>query len=86
MSSSINTYQQENIKALIWQSIARLDKFQQIKLLEFINSMAMDAKQDENILLKYAGCMPKNELESMKTAINNCEKIDNESFLAGANH
>ncbi len=63
MSSLINTYQQQNIKALIWQSIVRLDTFQQIKLLEFINAMAGDTKQGDDVLLKYAGCIPKSELK-----------------------
>ncbi len=80
MSSLINTYQQQNIKALIWQSIVRLDTFQQIKLLEFINAMAGDTKQGDDVLLKYAGCIPKSELETMKTAITDCEKIDHNEW------
>ncbi|PID89519.1 MAG: hypothetical protein CSB01_01695 [Bacteroidia bacterium] len=76
MNTSINTYQQQNIKDLIWQSVARLDRYQQIKLLEFINSMIIDVKQETNALLKYAGCIPENELELIKTAITDCEKID----------
>ncbi len=76
MNTLTNTYQQQDIKALISQSIALLDKYQQIKLLEFINSMVANVKQEKSSLLKYAGCIPKSELELMSTAITDCEKID----------
>ena len=80
MNTLINTYRQQNIQSLIWQSVDRLDKFQQIKLLEFINSMVLNVKQETNALLKYAGCIPKTELELMKTAITDCEKIDHNEW------
>ncbi len=77
MEASTHTHYQRNMQSLIWQSVALLDKYQQIKLLEFINSMIADVKQETNDLLKYAGCIPQSELELMKTAITDCEKIDN---------
>ena len=80
MNTLSNNYQQQNIQTLIWQSVARLDKYQQIKLLEFINSMVLNVKQETNALLKYAGCIPKSELELMKTAITDCEKIDHNEW------
>lgn len=61
---------------LIWQSISQLDKYQQIKVLEFINSLFLNVKQETNKLLKYAGYFSKDELELMSAAITDCEKID----------
>lgn len=80
MDTLINTYQHQDTKTLIWQSVARLDKFQQIKLLEFINSMFIDVKQETNALLKYAGCISESELRLMRTAIKDCEKIDHNEW------
>ena len=71
-----NTYPQNDLQLLIWQSISRLDKFQQIKLLEFVDSLVLNIKQEPNKLLKFEGCIEKSELELMKTAIADCEKID----------
>ena len=76
MNTYTNTYQQQDIQMLIWQSVSRLDKNQQLKLLDFINSLYFNVKQETNILLKYAGCIHRNDLELMKTAITDCEKID----------
>ena len=76
MNTFANTYQQQDIQMLIWKSISRLDKYQQLKLLDFVNSLFFNVKQETNALLKYAGCIPKSELELMKTAITDCEKID----------
>ncbi len=76
MFTTYNTYQQQDIQVLIWRSVSQLDKFQQIKLLEFINSLFLNAKQDTNKLLKYAGCIAKDDLNLMKTAITDCDKID----------
>jgi len=76
MNTTYSTYQQPDLQMLIWKSISQLDKYQQIKLLEFINSLFLNIKQETNKLLKYAGCIEKSDLELMKTAINDCEKID----------
>jgi len=70
------TYQQQNLPTLIWQSISQLDKYQQIKLLDFINSFFKPTERKPNNLSKYAGCISKDQLEQMKTAISDCEKID----------
>jgi len=75
---TVATFQQPDIQTLIWQSVSRLDKYQQIKLLEFINSLYFNQKQ--NKLLKYAGYIAKEELALMKNAINECEKIDNSEW------
>lgn len=61
---------------LIWQSVSRLDKNKQLKLLDFINSLYFNVKKETNALLQYAGCIPQSELELMKTAITDSEKID----------
>jgi hypothetical protein len=76
MITTYETYQNQDIQILIWKSISQLDKNQQIKLLEFINSLFLNIKQETNKLLKYAGYIEKNDLELMKTAISDCEKID----------
>ena len=76
MNTLTNTYQHQDIQMLIWQSVSRLDKHQQLKLLDFINSLYLNIKKETNTLLKYAGCIPKSELELIKTAITDCEKID----------
>jgi hypothetical protein len=80
MITTYNTYQNHDIQMLIWKSISQLDKYQQIKLLEFINSLFLNVKQETNKLLKYEGCIAKDELELMKTAISDCEKIDNNEW------
>ncbi|MBI4649266.1 MAG: hypothetical protein HY738_22385 [Bacteroidia bacterium] len=72
--------QQQDLSAMIWQSITRLDRYQQMKLLEFINSLFYNVEKKANKLLKYAGCITKEELVLMKTAITDCEKIDNNEW------
>jgi len=70
-------HQHNDIETSIWQAISRSDKFQQMKLLEFINSLFLNEKQkNNNKLLKYAGCIEKDELKLMTAAIADCEKID----------
>jgi hypothetical protein len=80
MNTIYNTYQKQDLQMQIWQSVERLDEYQQIKLLEFINSLFLNVKQETNKLLKYAGCISKDELELMKTAIADCEKIDHNEW------
>jgi len=80
MITTYNTYQNQDIQSLIWKSISQLDKYQQIKLYEFINSLFLNEKQASNRLLKYAGCIEKSELDLMRTAISDCEKIDHNEW------
>ena len=77
---TISKAQQQDMSSIIWQSISRLDRYQQIKLLEFINSLLYKVEKKTNKLLKYAGCIAKNELALMKTAITDCEKVDNNEW------
>lgn len=60
----------------IQQTISQLDKFQQIKLMEFINSMLHDCKHPVIKLLKYAGSIDSKEIKLMEKEIKDCEKID----------
>ena len=77
MDKTINIlHKNHNLQNLISQSISKLNKYQQIKLLEFINSLFLNTKEDTNKLLKYSGFIEKTELELMKKAILDCEKID----------
>jgi len=71
-----NTYQQQEIQNLIWKSVSQLDKYQQIKLLEFINSLFFNQKKEKNKLLNYAGCITKEDLKLVKIAIKDCENLD----------
>jgi len=80
MYPTYNTYQKHDLQMQIWHSVERLDEYQQIKLLEFINSLFLNVKQETNKLLKYAGCISKDEIELMKTAIADCEKIDHNEW------
>ena len=71
-----NTYQQQEIQNLIWKSVSQLDKYQQIKLLEFINSLFFNQKKEKNKLLNYAGCITNEDLKLVKIAIKDCENLD----------
>jgi hypothetical protein len=64
----------------IEQSLGQLSPYQQIKLLEFVESM-ITAKTNKGDLLKFAGTIEKSELDVMQTAIEEgCEKIDNHEW------
>jgi hypothetical protein len=59
----------------IEQSLGQLSPYQQIKLLEFIESM-ISVKRNKGDLLKFAGAIEKSELDLMQAAIEEgCEKI-----------
>jgi len=75
MCTIISTQKTSDLGKQIWESVSHLDKYQQIKLLEFINSLSFKGNNETN-LLKYAGYIDKSELELMKTAISDCAKID----------
>jgi hypothetical protein len=80
MKTVTDNYNKKDLSLLIKQSILRLDKYQQIKLFEFINSLNVNNTQKSNILLKYEGCIEKGELDLMRTAIKDCEKIDKDEW------
>jgi hypothetical protein len=62
---------------IIVQSIIKLNHFQQIKLLEFINAMTGKSESKTIDLKKFAGCIDKADLQLMKQAITqDCGKID----------
>jgi hypothetical protein len=64
----------------IEQSLGQLIPYQQIKLLEFVESM-ITAKTNKGDLLKFAGTIEKSELDVMQAAIEEgCEKIDNHEW------
>lgn len=64
----------------IEQLIGQLSPYQQIKLLEFVESM-ITAKSNKGDLLKFAGAIEKSELDMMQAAIEEgCEKIDNHEW------
>jgi len=79
MNPTYISNQQQDLQMLIWQSVSKLDKYQQIKLLEFINSLSLNVNET-NKLLKYVGCISKDELKLMKSAIADCEKIDHNEW------
>lgn len=59
----------------IEHSLGQLSPYQQIKLLEFIESM-IPVKRNKGDLLKFAGAIEKSELDLMQAAIEeDCEKI-----------
>jgi hypothetical protein len=63
----------------IFDSISRLNAFQQKKLIHFIDSLLQTAKKksDKNPLLKFAGSISKSDLILMERAIEDgCENID----------
>lgn len=61
--------------------INKLNMIQQIKLLDFVKSMATIKSKKKNNLVKLAGSINKNELKKMKKAIEeDCEKINNHEW------
>jgi hypothetical protein len=69
--------QSSELNNVIIRSITKLNHFQQIKLLEFINAMSGKSKAKASVLQKFAGCIEKSDLQLMKDAIaRDCEKVD----------
>lgn len=65
-----------NISKNFEESFGQLSPYQQIKLLEFVESMISE-KRNNGDLLKFAGIIEKTELDLMQAAIQEgCEKID----------
>lgn len=70
------------VQESILSSIKRLTLVQQIKLLDFINSM-IETRQEvsnKNNLLKFVGVFEKEDLKEMEEAIEDCEKIDEDEW------
>lgn len=66
----------QNISKNFEESFGQLSPYQQLKLLEFVESMISE-KRNKGDLLKFAGAIEKSELDLMQTAIEEgCEKID----------
>jgi hypothetical protein len=73
--------QTQEISKNIEQSLGQLNPYQQMKLLEFIESMTSDKKKGKRNLLKFAGAIEQSELQLMKDAIaEGCEKIDDNEW------
>ncbi len=71
-ANNINT----NLQIQILNSVNALDYNQQLKLLDFINSLFVKVEHKNNELLKYAGIIDKGDLDTMKNSIKDCEKVD----------
>lgn len=70
-------YNDQDINSLIMQSLSKLDKFQQLKLFDFITSLVGKKDISPEKLLRYAGTIDKEDIKLIKTAIEDgCEKID----------
>lgn len=71
-----NTYGNSELQFQIWNSVNQLNYNQQLKLLDFINSLILKPENKNSGLLKFAGIIDKDELETMKISIKDCEKVD----------
>jgi len=71
-----NTFSNSDLQFQIWNSVNELNYNQQLKLLDFINSLFLKPENKNSHLLKYAGIIDKDELETMKISIKDCEKVD----------
>lgn len=74
-TKTLRKMQIRELSKSIEQSLGQLSPYQQIKLLEFIESM-ISVKRNKGDLLKFAGAIEKSELDLMQAAIEEgCEKI-----------
>ena len=65
----------------IIRSIRQLTLIQQLKLLDFINSMLKIKQEGEpKGLLKFAGAFEKEDLQEMEKALEDCEQIDEDEW------
>jgi hypothetical protein len=61
----------------IIRSIRQLTLIQQLRLLDFINSMLRIKREGEpEGLLKFVGAFEKEDLQEMEQALEDCEQID----------
>ena len=70
------------IQDSILSAIKRLTLVQQVKLLDFINSLIEGSQEssNKNSLLKFVGVFDKEDLKEMEDAIEDCEKIDEDEW------
>lgn len=65
----------------ILKALDRMPLIQQIKLLEFINSMlAFQEKREPKAILKFAGIFDKQDVEDFQNALKDCEQIDEDEW------
>ena len=65
----------------IIRSIQQLTFIQQLKLLDFINSMLKIKREGEpKGLLKFVGVFEKEDIQEMEKAIEDCEQIDEDEW------
>lgn len=76
MIQANNTYSNSDLQFQIWNSVNELNYNQQLKLLDFINSLFLKAEHKNNDIIKYAGIIDKDDLVTMTNSIKDCEKID----------
>lgn len=76
MIQANNTYSNSDLQFQIWNSVNELNYNQQLKLLDFINSLFLKSESKKIELFKYAGIIDKEDLEKMKNSIKDCENID----------
>ena len=67
-----NIVNNSDIQLQIWNSVNKLDYNQQLKLLDFINSLFPKVDNKNSELLKFAGIIDKDELELIKDSIKDC--------------
>ena len=65
----------------IIRSIQQLTLIQQLRLLDFINSMIKIRREGEpEGLLKFVGAFEKEDLQEMEQALEDCEQIDEDEW------
>jgi hypothetical protein len=65
----------------IIRSIQQLTLIQQLKLLDFINSMLKIKREGEpKGLLKFVGVFEREDLQEMEKALEDCEQIDEDEW------
>ena len=65
----------------IIRSIQQLTLVQQLRLLDFINSLLTIKREGESKgLLKFVGAFEKEDLREMEKAIEDCEQIDEDEW------
>lgn len=65
----------------IIRSIQQLTLVQQLRLLDFINSMLRIKREGEpKGLLKFVGTFEKEDLQEMEQALEDCEQIDEDEW------
>ena len=69
------------LKETLLRSIQQLTLIQQLRLLEFIDSLLGLKKGGEpKGFLKFVGAIPSHDLKEMESAIKDCEQIDEDEW------